>query len=163
MFNSTIQQYHTTLLCLKIFYSTLIFNVLNTALTTKMYLYGDDTATLYVDGVEQLNASWPNVTSCNIKAGSNLLAVRLRNIAGSSGLMCSLAYGSCLTDPATWKCTNVTYSNWNQITYDDRLWPLAIENYQNDGLYPHFSSNCPRITFIDKNLFGLVYCRHWLH
>ena len=130
-------------------------------MTLQLYLFGDDLATLYIDGIEKLNASFPQVTNCNISALNSFLAIRIHNLYAGSGFSCSMSYGGCITDTGTWRCTNVLYTNWNQLNYDDSSWPLASISYDNNGVNPQLSNHCPVLTN-DKFYVGYTYCRHWL-
>ena len=142
------------------------------ALTTAIYLYGDDTITLYVDGLEVLNSVHPNVNSAQISTASSLLAISVRNdYGGLTGALLSFTYGGCITDTVTWRCTNSSYPNWNKIDYDDTLWPLAMSEVKQNGYVSYapqmqqFSANCSIISYLSHwlPLGHTFYCRHWLN
>ena len=138
------------------------------ALTTTVYMYGDDKITLYVDGLELLNSTHPNVSSTNISTASSLLAIRVFNSpSGFTGALLSFTFGGCITDTVTWRCTGSYYPEWNKIDYDDISWPLANSLYGNrdNKGRPQFSANCSMIAYYsnyrpDNYTF---YCRHWLN
>ena len=72
----------------------------------------------------------------NISAANSLLTVSLYNKGpGQTGMTMSLNYGSCITDTVSWKCTNISYPNWNQIEFYDSFWPLAYRQIQNGAIY----------------------------
>ena len=135
------------------------------------YLYADDSAVLYVDNTEALTvSSYTALGTKAISAASSLLAISIYNIGpGDTGVIMSLTYGGCITDTVSWKCTNTSYPNWNQIEYDDSTWPLAFSRQKNDatifyGPKAQFSNNCPMISFTTAHLLqGYSYCRHWLN
>ena len=132
-----------------------------------VYIFGDDSATLYIDGVEIISTSYPDVASKNVSGDFSLLAVRISNVVYDSGTMVSLAYGSCITDTILWRCTNISYSNWNQANYSDSSWPLAVSGQQNKDIFvgsrPQFPLSCPIITYIDRYQQGSIYCRRKLN
>ena len=133
------------------------------------YLFADDSAALYVDGIEALTVSLSSsVGSKAISVASSLLAVSIYNVGpGGTGVIMSLSYGGCITNTVSWKCTNNSYPNWNQIAYDDITWPVAFSRQTNDaslGPKAQFSINCPMISFITAHMFkGYTYCRYWLN
>ena len=140
---------------------------LYTELTMTVFMYGDDIAVLYNDNVAVVNTYFPNVASKNISAASRLLAVKINNTMGISGVMFSLTYGGCITNTTSWRCTDTFYSNWNLINYDDSSWPLASSKFKNADIYlgPHaeFTVDCPFISIYNNSQLGDIYCRHWLN
>ena len=127
----------------------------------QLYLYGDDYASLYIDNERKLKVKYPSRTKKWINATSRLLAVKVYNIRGPTGIMASLSNGSCITDTNfSWKCTDTFDANWKRTDFNDSSWPLAhISDRNNEYNYPEFSTSCPLITFNNDNKVGCVYCR----
>ena len=132
-----------------------------------IYMFGDDSAILYVDGNQTLSTSYPTVVSKVISAASSLLAIRIYNSVDRLSTLVSLTNGGCITNTVSWRCTDILYPNWNQINYDDVSWPLAVSVIQNSGLAcgprTQFSLSCPALTFGNSRPMGYLYCRHWLN
>ena len=129
-------------------------------------MYGDESATLYVDNVFVLNATLPNVVSANISVASRLFAVRVINQFLKGGILLSFKVGGCITDSVSWRCTNISYPNWYQTDFDDKSWPLAVSQTQNGFIITgqKFPVNCPVLTYsVDNRAYqNLFYCRHWI-
>ena len=155
------------------FLSFYVHEFIYIALTTTIYIYGDDAITLYVDGLKVLNSNHPNVTSTNVvSTASSLLAIEVYNRGRLMGALLSFTYGGCITDTTTWRCTGTYYPNWNKIDYDDASWPLASsevkhKDYNTGKIFKmqEFSANCSVISYLsnDKPANYTIYCRHWLN
>ena len=137
------------------------------ALAKTVYMYGDDSATLYVDNNQVLSQTYPNIVTSVISSASSLLALSVYNVNGLTGAILSLTYGGCLTNSSSWRCTDTLYSNWNQINYDDSSWPLAFIKMQNKDLYggpyAQFASTCPVMGTSITRDYAYNYCRLWLN
>ena len=133
----------------------------------------DDVHVVYIDG-KQVNSN-PATNEANqvinttVPANAQVIAIAVTNIANTGGLRAGFADGSVVSD-GSWKCSTVLVDGWEQIGFDDSLWPAPTTT----SPYPVPSDTCSGFTassasaakllWTDKNynLIGTIYCRKTL-
>jgi alpha-L-rhamnosidase len=99
-----------------------------------LVLTGDDTADVWVNGVQvsaspRVTDSWKTaaVLDVALSAGRNTIAVRSENTTQSpAGMIAKLVYsGQTLVTDAGWKSSQAGPDGWQQNGFDDASWPAA--------------------------------------
>lgn len=144
-------------------------HVVAIAITLTLNLATDNSGVAYLDGSQPLTNSGFSASSSGVMTGTtaSLLAITFYNADGPGGFIMSTNTHSCITDSPSWRCTNVSYSNWMQATFNDSAWPLAVPFLNNCGsscgspypVLPAMSTSCPWISLANPNTVGNIYCR----
>ena len=128
----------------------------------------DDTHIVYVDG-KQVNSgpkeiAWNQAVITPIPSNARILAVQATNLwAGQGGWKGAFSDNSVVTD-GSWKCSSTFTNGWQNVDFDDSLWPAAattgaLANGACDGL-----SSSAKWLWTDRNYNTAitVYCRKTL-
>lgn len=126
----------------------------------------DDSIHMYLDGVEvtcfEHAEQWNESDTVPLPYKTKVIAVRGTNLYADAGIVGSTEDGFILTN-SSWKCINHRIAGWQNVTFDDSLWPPAYQIYPStdkpiDGIRPDaywiWTKNYTWKTG-DKN----VYCR----
>ncbi|CAH3183434.1 unnamed protein product [Porites evermanni] len=94
---------------------------------------GDDHTWVYANGryMGKDNGRWNVPTSFYFSADIQVVAVYVKNVGGSGGLIAS--FGNGVVTDSTWKCTTQGIRNWEKVGFDDNNWPAAKVHSGNSG------------------------------
>lgn len=111
---------------------------------------GDDSYRIFYNGAEltgiPIDNVWntPNVIDlpCIVK----VIAVQGINYGDKGGIIASTNDGYVLSN-SSWKCRNVSVVGWQNVSFDDRLWPPAYQ------IQPYF--DCEPLSAIRKEAYWI--------
>lgn len=83
----------------------------------------DDSGAAYANGIlVDDTAVWETIITRNIPASTRLIAFKVVNNGGPTGVVASLSTGVKTDTSASWKCSQVYEEGWNQLGFDDSHW-----------------------------------------
>ena len=127
----------------------------------------DDTHIVYVDG-KQVNSN-PQKNNMNqaiitpIPSDTRVVAVRVTNLneGPTGGFRGAFSDNSVVTD-GSWKCSEVFTKGWQNVDFDDSLWPAASTTAWYSEC--NFFTPSAKWLWTDKNRYTAItiYCRRTL-
>ena len=128
----------TKLACSIYYWQTLVANQqIEPPKLVKVTVAADDTATVYVDGLQVCETSYLFSTAANfvMKSTSQVVAVSINNFFGFSGFIFYASSG--VISDKSWKCSDSEQPiTWSQQKFNDSNWPFAHCYAKNgDGAY----------------------------
>jgi len=91
----------------------------------------DDTIRdIHFDGIRYTGALpfaslWSVADTVSLPSKPSVIAVHAFNVKGTAGIIASDSAGH-VTD-SSWKCTSSVYANWTATSFNDSLWPAAVQ------------------------------------
>ena len=137
-----------------------------------MYILCDDVLSIYVDGAERRPAglsAWDVMSTLNIPASSELIAVKCFDFGGGYGIIGSVQDaegGDILATDSSWKCSNNLESGWNLPGFKEgNTWRAATDlgdghfMMDQNGDWKNVPSPNKRAIWTDSSSDTTVYCR----
>ena len=79
-----------------------------------------------------LNSIYNKVLVTLIPKNIHLIAVHVSNVMDKAGFKAVASDGSIVSD-SSWKCTSVLTSGWQEIDFDDSMWPKPVMKIDRDN------------------------------
>ncbi|MEV4132530.1 family 78 glycoside hydrolase catalytic domain [Dactylosporangium sp. NPDC049742] len=110
------------------------FTLASVPATATLVVTGDDTADVWVNGVQvstspRVYQSWQQASAVDIRsrlvAGTNTIAIASENTTQSPAGMIAKLTGASLVTDASWKASTTAPAGWNAGGFNDSSWPAA--------------------------------------
>ena len=104
---------------------------------------------------------WNQAIITPIQSKTQVIAVSITNIAGAAGFKAALSDSSVVTD-GSWKCSSTFTNGWQNVGFDDSLWPAAATTGATTSCGGFPSS--AKYLWTDKGYSSVItiYCRKTL-